>query len=378
MKIGIITINQVNNYGAELQAVATQKALEKCGYEAEIINYLFYKSAGHIRDKYSRPTFHSSQINRLKETIFPILGWIENLLHHSDSEKRKSNFNDFHKKHTKFSKEYRSYGELLNDVPVYDAYLTGSDQVWNPGIYSSLDPYFLDFAPNGKKRISYAASFGVNELPIETRDYYSIHLNKYNKIGVRENDAVRIVKEVSGCDAQLVLDPTLLLAREEWLQMAEPVDNLKGKKYVLIYELTPCPHIKTVATHIAKETGALVVRVCKSSSKKDKDDVINISTAGPAEFLWLISHAIMIVTNSFHGTAFAINFNKDFYTVLPARKSNNSRQQSLLNLLNLTDRVLKEGEAFPKFSSIDYGEANLILAKQKNKSFKFLIDAINE
>lgn len=378
MKIGIITINQVNNYGAELQAVATQKALEKYGYEAEIINYLFYKSTGHIRDKYSRPTFTSSPINRLKETIFPILEWFERLLHHSDSEKRKRNFNDFHKKHTKFSKKYRSYGELLSDVPVYDAYLTGSDQVWNPGIYSSLDPYFLEFAPKGKKRISYAASFGVNKLPAGTIDYFSRHLKSYNRIGVRESDAVHIVKEVAGRDAQLVLDPTLLLDSNDWLHMAQPVSTLEGQKFVLIYELTPCPFIKVVAKNVARELDASMVRVCKRISKVDKDDVINITTAGPAQFLWLISHAAAIVTNSFHGTAFAINFNKDFYTVLPARKSNNSRQQSLLSLLCLTDRILKEGEDIPKFASIDYSEANLILAQQKNKSITFLIDAINE
>lgn len=378
MKIGIITILKVNNYGAELQAYATQAILKMLGYEAEIIDYLFYKNSAHKRTNMEKPVFPFPFAVKVKEWLYPKLMAIRAIQYRKAQRERVRRFELFHQENTSMSVTYRSMDELYAAHVDYDIYMTGSDQVWNPGIYSSLNPYFLTFAPQGAKRISYAASFGVSCLPEDAKEYYRQKLQAYRAIGVREKDAVEIVKEVSGRKAEWVLDPTLLLGRQEWMEVARvyPVEG----NYILIYELTPCPYIRQLAGHFHKEKGWRIVRVCKSASPEDKDgEVLNVVDAGPAEFLSLIAHAALVITNSFHGTAFSVNFQRDFYTILPRRKQNNSRQRSLLELLGLMDRLLVEGAPWPVISEVnmDYAHVNKRLEEERNKSILFLKSAID-
>lgn len=379
-KVGIITIARVNNYGAELQAYATQEALRKQGYDAEIIDYLFYKNKGHKRTKASRPTFKMPLKKHLAEWLYPKRARLKALLQRNKlMEVRAKNFEKFHQANTHFSKTYHSYDELLNAQQEYEAYIVGSDQVWNPGVYSSLDPYFLKFAPKGKRKLSYASSIGLSELPAHTHSYYHEALNGLDAISVREEQAVDLVKQVSGKDAQWVLDPTLLLNAEEWQKVAKMPQGMP-QKYILLYELTPCPYLKTLAKHIAEIKGCKVVRITKDANREEPDDeVINVMDAGPAEFLGLFHNAEFVVTNSFHGTAFSINFNRPFYVVTPARKKNNSRQQSILQLFGLTDRLLLEDtplsdeERLP----IQFEQVNAKLEEQRQLSMNYLTSNID-
>lgn len=378
MRIGIITILKVNNYGAELQAYATQAVLKRLGYDAEIIDYLFYKNKGHKPSRKSKPVFPFSLPAKAKEWLYPkYMAW-KSVFDKRTRRQREQRFEAFHKENTSMSLTYHSIDELYAAKMDYDVYLTGSDQVWNPGLYSSLDPYFLDFAPVGCKRIAYASSFGVSAIPEYAKEYYRKHLTGYAAIGVREKDAVDIVKEMTGRKAEWVLDPTLLLTRDEWLTVAKPYP-IQGD-YILIYELTPCPYVRQLAEHYHSTKGWQMVRICKSTNQEEKDgEIINITDAGPAEFLTLIANASLVITNSFHGTAFSINFNRDFYTVLPMRKRNNSRQQSLLRLFGLTERLLAEGSPIPDISSsaIDYKATNQRLSEERDKSVNFLKRAID-
>lgn len=380
-KIGIITIVRVNNYGAELQAYATQKVLRDLGYEAEIIDYLFYKHPRHIVTKGSKPLFKNSFKKKITEFLYPRISKYKILFQGNGIDlQRKQRFEAFHTENTCFSKEYRCIEDLNTAVLDYDAYIVGSDQVWNPGNYTSLDPYFLKFAPKGKRRISYASSFGVSSLPAETLDYYKQSLGELDFISVREENAVKIVKDVSGRDAQWVLDPTLLLDADSWRKVAKYPEGLP-QRYVLLYELTPCADLKRHALQIASDKGCKVVRITKDANRVESDDeVINIMDAGPAEFVGLFDKAEFVLTNSFHGTAFSINLNKDFYVVIPTRKENNSRQQSLLNLMNLGNRLLHEGANLPDSTAmtIDYSEANNILEMQRKQSINFLIRSFHE
>jgi hypothetical protein len=379
-KVGIITIFKVNNYGAELQAYATQKALQIMGYDAELINYPFYKNERHIRTTASRPVFPMTVKKKFEEWAYPKIAKFKLLIQHNkNDEKRKANFERFYINFARLSPEYRKIEELYNTDRLYDAYIVGSDQVWNPGIYSSLDPYFLKFAPRDKKRLSYASSFGVSSFPDYTREYYKEALTDLNAIGVREENAVQIVKDLSGRQAQWVLDPTLLLDASDWSSIAKKMEEIP-EKFVLLYELTPCPSLKEFALYIAKEKNAKVVRLTKDAAAVEMDgSVINVPVAGPSEFLWMFEHAAFVVTNSFHGTAFSINFNKDFYVVTPARKKNNSRQQSILKLFNLSERLINEGEPLPQKGlwNIDYNPVNKILEEEIKKSKLFLKNAID-
>jgi hypothetical protein len=377
-KIGIITILKVNNYGAELQAYATQKALQLMGYDAEIIDYLFYKNPRHKRTKMSAPTAKMSIKKRLQEFLFPIMANWKARHYRKAQEMRNAKFEQFHKDNTKLSVCYDTLDKLKAAKLDYDVLVSGSDQVWNPGIYSCLDPYLLRFGTEKMKRIAYASSFGVSSLPEDVKEYYKEALQAYSAISVREDKAVDIVKRVSGCNAQLVLDPTLLLNKDQWLEVAKPVENLPGEPFVLIYELSNIPYIKQVAKYISEQTGMPIVRICKNASVEDSEkDIINIIDAGPAEFLYLLNKAGYVVTNSFHGTAFSINFNKQFYTIIPKGKSNNSRQRSILKLMACEDRMLIEDSAMPEIKVCDTKKVSMILQNEREKSMNYLKTAID-
>ena len=377
MRIGIITILKVNNYGAELQAYATQAALRRLGYDAEIIDYLFYKNPGHIPTPKSAPLFKFPLKKRLAERLYPIIAKMRSSGNGDAAKRRAGRFASFHERNTSMSAIYRTIDDLYGAKLDYDVYLTGSDQVWNPGIYSSVDPYFLGFAPEGCRRVAYAASFGVSSIPEDAREYYGSRLRRYDAIGVREKGAVEMVRGLAGREAQWVLDPTLLLTRDQWTRVASPVGV--DQPYILIYELTPCPYIRRLAEHISASKGWKIVRVCKSAAIEDKDGKIdNITDAGPAEFIGLFAQAGYVVTNSFHGTAFALNFGRQFYTVLPLRKQNNSRQRSLLELFGLTSRLLVEGDELPDVArEVDYKAVDARLDSERAKSLKFLKSAID-
>lgn len=380
MKIGIITILKVNNYGAELQAYATQAVLKKLGYDAEIIDYLFYKHPKYKKTKASVPLFPFPITCRLKEWLYPKISAFKSLFNHAAFERREKRFDVFHKENTSLSPTYYSMDELYSANLNYDVYVTGSDQVWNPGIYSSIAPYFLTFAPKGKKRIAYASSFGVEHIPDYAISYYKEWLRAYDAIGVREKNALKLVEDIVNVKATLVLDPTLLLTKNDWGKVSKPIIPEIYGDYILLYELTPCSYILDLAYNLSKEKGLRIVRICKDAHKQDKDDnIINIIDAGPAEFLSLFSKASLIITNSFHGTAFSINFQKDFYTVLPLRKKNNSRQRSLLELFSLTERLIMEGSPLSDVSkmNIDYTYANQRLNEERNKSIHYLQQTID-
>lgn len=210
-KVGVITILKVNNYGAELQAYATQAVLKKLGWNAEIIDYLFYKNSDFKKTKMSKPLFPVGVVKKAKEYFYPLFARLKSCRASDAAHRRKKRFDLFHKQNTSLSRTYQTIDELYGAGLNYDVYMVGSDQVWNPGIYSSLKPYFLTFAPKGKKRISYASSFGVSEISAIAKPFYEKALKEFDAISVRERNAVGMVEHLTGKKAQWVLDPTLLL-----------------------------------------------------------------------------------------------------------------------------------------------------------------------
>lgn len=377
IKIGIITIVKTNNYGAELQALALQKKLCLMGFKAEIIDYLFYKNKGHKREKCSMPFYPYPIKKKIKEYILPLYETIKSIPYWRTQKNREKSFIEFHKKNTIFSPQcYHSYSELYKNPPIYDVYCVGSDQVWNPGCFTNLNPYFLSFAPEGKRRISYASSFGVKELPASAKKQYSRLLQGLDSISVREDAGVEIVKVVSGRNATKVVDPTLLLTKTEWKTIAK-YDKEPNGKYILLYVLKDSEYIKQTALTLRDKTGLQIVRICKGAFKQDKpsDDIIDIIDAAPDDFLGLIEKAEIVLTNSFHGTVFSILFERDFYTILKRNVENNSRQTSLLNALHI-DRIRYEDTEFVSGPDIDYRKCETAINSLKASSEQYLINAI--
>ena len=382
-KVGIITIVNVNNYGAELQAFATFRKLQLMGYNAEIINYLYYKDWRYIDSKMSR-SFNSMSIKGkiIYFAKYRVASFVLNKilpLICKDVKQRIANFNSFHQHNTRFSKLYKSMKDLYTDTPIYDVYMVGSDQVWNPNASSSIEPYFLTFAPHSALTVSYASSFGVSKIENNSiANRIKLGLSSIKTISVRESSGVNLVKELTGRTAQLVCDPTLLLNKSEWTMFMKPVSNMP-QRYVLIYQLSESDAIVKLATRIGKQEQIPVYRICKRAFKVKKDKgVVNILNAGPSEFLSLITNASFIITNSFHGTAFSINFDVPFYTVVSAKKKNNNRMESLLDYVGLGIRIVKDDVDITNLPIVGY-DVNATQLKLKSfrlESEKFLEDAL--
>ncbi len=379
-RVGIITILRVNNYGAELQAYATQRIMNLMGYDAEIIDYLYYRNREHIREHCSMPFYPYPLKNRIKEWVLRLLDTIEQYLRSDVNERRMTRFCEFHNQFNRFSTiKYQRYSELFANPPLYDAYCVGSDQVWNPRCYTNLYPYFLKFAPDESIKFSYASSFGVSSLPDLAKDRYLECLNNLTSISVRESQGRDIVKQITGKDAVLVADPTLLLDKQQWEKVEKHVSNIP-QRYVLVYELRKMDRVMETAIRVSEKLDCSIVRICKNtSSAKDIPGIVNIIDAGPSEFIYLFNHATFVVTNSFHGTAFSINFKKDFYCVLSKKATNNSRQIGLLNLCGMSDRIVYDNQPVDSIgvTNIDYTQASKALEEFKNKSIEYIRKAID-
>lgn len=382
-KIGIITILKCNNFGAELQAFATQRKLQLMGYDAEIIDLLYYKHPDFKKTKLAKPFVKLSLKTNITEFIkFSILNpIIYNVLplFSKKLKTRNRKFDDFHKQNTELSKTYYSIDELYNSNTDYNAYIVGSDQVWNPHTGMNLEPYFLTFAPAGKRKISYASSFGVTKIEKEYAQKYTELINNLEHISVRENAGVEIIKELTGRDAELVLDPTLLLNKEEWSHYAS---NLNPNKdgYVLIYEVHPSERIQQLAIEYGKRNNIPVYRVgVRGFGNWKTKGITNLTDIGPTDFIALFVNASYIFTNSFHGTAFSVNLQKQFYTVLSRNGKKNSRMTSLLKVLNLGNRIIyAEDEYCAEFVDYNTIESTNLLQIERDKSIEFLTKSINE
>ena len=378
-KIGIITIVHVNNYGAELQAFALQHKLNKLGYNAELINYLFYKNPKFKPTKKSQPFIQLSLKQRVKEFVYPYFKTVKSLPYLKQKKLRDNKFAEFHKLYTKQTNEINTIDKLYNTKFDYDIYVVGSDQVWNPNTNINIEPYFLTFAPKDKLKVSYASSFGVNSIPLIHQEKYASLLGNLDKIGTREKTGVEIVKSISSKEAKWVLDPTFILNKSEWSEFEVSTDI--KKPYLLMYVLTDSDYISNLANQIAKKHNLQIVRICKNAFVEDKsENVINIIDAGPREYLGLFAKASFVLTTSFHGTCFSVNFNIPFFTILKKNKTNNSRQIDLLADLGIKDRILfiEDKVSDDDLMSINFADVNVKLEKNRNNSLKFLTDSISE
>lgn len=379
MKIGIITIVRVNNYGAELQAYALQRQLALMGHDSEIIDYLHYKHPSFRYTRQARPMFEIGLKNKIKERFYPVLERLERVFSRQ-SQRRQERFALFHATHTRFSSAtYASIDALYASPPMYDAYVVGSDQVWNPRSNVSLAPYFLTFAPTGKKTLSYGSSFGVDRLSPAAQPVFADLLGHIQHLSVRESQGKALVHALTGREATHVLDPTLLLGATEWRRVAEP--SHAPRPYVLLYDLIPSQHAVALAKHWARALGDVAVtriggagRIGRASGIQEARDV------GPAEFVDLFDKAEAVVTNSFHGTAFAVNFRKPFLTVVPEKKTNTSRLHSFLHMVGLQDRMIGEEEALDGRAdlwTLDYAAPVALLEQHRQRSMDFLESSLS-
>ena len=373
MKVSVITLHTVNNYGSVMQTYATQKVFEKLGCDVEFVDY-WRKS--NTPDECAKRLLDSSTMKRLKPiwglnpfTIKLTVKLLKIFVTNKESQMRKF----IRERVTLSPTSYYSIDDLKDNPPEADIYVTGSDQVWNSIWNQGLDrAYFLDYAPVGKPKVSFSASIGRSELERdEMVEMYEL-LKQYDAISVREASAVQILRDM-GLEAKLILDPTLMLNREEWIEIEkEP----RGRKtpYLLIYQLHINPNIDLYADTLARAKGWEIVRIGLSRSDKKKIGTTCMNTSVP-EFLGLFSHAACVLTDSFHATAFSLNMGTDFISVLP--NSFGTRIESITELTGTKDRILSSYDDLSIADcEINKEQVKNILRQEREKGYAFLRNSI--
>lgn len=353
----IVTFHCVPNYGANLQAFALQKTLEKFSEDVQILNY---------RPKALTQVYKLLNTHSLKGFIFTLYNVLPTWL-------RYKKFKRFQNQYYKLSPSQFRY--LTKEFSIdCDYVFAGSDQIWNPRITGGYDRvYFGDFmAGKDCKKISYGASIGVSSLTKEENYQLKSLTKKLDYISVRENSARQIISALTHKPVEVVLDPTLLLNRKEWDCIK--VGNAHGK-YLLLYSISDHNETYEIANKVSKMTGLNILEVSaknfKPFSKKHHKIIRN---AGPSEFLGLISSAEFVVTDSFHGTVFSLIYEKPFYTI--PNKTKPSRMVELLSKLGLNNRLISDTNKFIYDPVIQYEKVNELLNIEKKKSIDFIKKAM--
>lgn len=354
-KVGILTYHNTTNYGAILQAYALQKKLIESGNDCDIIDY---------RCEAIEKNYKIIKINQSKN----IKQLIKSILANSNKKCLKEKFEKFKDENLKISKDNYNR-ENINEVnDKYDEFVVGSDQVWNLNLCGGDTTYMLDFVKEDKKKNSYAASFGYNEVPKKYVDTTKRMLNTFKNICVREEQGKKIIQDLIEKQADVTLDPTLLLNKKQWYSLIKNSDkNEKNEEFILLYIVSPNKEIINFTKRLAKKEKCKIIFI--NNSIKNVFGMKNIKTAGPEEFLKYIKDAKYVVTTSFHGVAFSINLEKQFFYGLSSENNNfNSRIENLINILGLQDRKIKN--EIDNYKKIDYKKVNNILEEQRISSIE--------
>lgn len=365
MKVAVITRHAITNYGSLLQAVATQRLVENLGYACEVIDYIREDETYQNQERTllkCKPAFNGSAMKRAMYLA----------LRQHASVKSGEKFETMRKKYLHLTRWYSKLSQLEQDKPQADVYMTGSDQVWGPvmdGTYDSA--YCLSFTADSDCRIAFAASFGRTKFTQETEAFYKKWLSRYEAIAVREDSAVQLLNSW-GLQAKQVIDPTLMLDSAYWGRLTTDIK----KKYILVYQIHNDKKLDRYAKAAAKRVGLPLVRVSASFHQCVRGGKFKFCP-DIGVFLSYIKNAQCLITDSFHGTAFALNFNTPFVEVLPGETS--TRNMSILRLTGLTDRILKdENNVDLAFKPIDFTHANEVLTEKRKESLSILNEMLGE
>jgi len=357
-RIGIVTFHRAVNYGAVLQAYALQKSVEKLGINCDIIDY---------RNKKLEESYHEHSLRKCRTPK----DFAKFFLRPKTKQPKYKKFQAFRETHLSLSAPCSTAEELSKLADGYDSFIVGSDQVWNYNITGFDSSYFLDFVEDQKKRNAYAASFGIDTIPLEYQEQYKNYLDGLNYIAVRERQGQKIIKDLTGRDVEIVLDPVLLLSEKEWSQIsANPIEMPKGD-YILSHHYSRTPTMNAFLERLSKKTGCKILSVFRGS--RDPMNAITADDPGPLEFIKLYKDARYVVTNSYHGAIFAIIFQKNFFLeMLPPPAKVNSRLRMLLDLFDLGSREIIDGENFHINEPIKYEKVLEILSQERERSINYL------
>lgn len=383
-KVGIVSCYFKHNYGSMLQAYATQKVLDNMEIPNETINIDENIDFANGKKKYyisqiTNIPFIKSKLGMVKlkfdKKINKNLG--------NNIQIRDNKYKEF-EKNFRLTKPYKTYKELNEQCANYSNVIVGSDQLWLP-VNVVADYYTLNWVPDNVNKVSYATSFGVSTVPEKYKDDYKKFLNRINCLSTREESGVKLAEQLSDNKATLVCDPTLLLNKEEWMDIQKEEPIIK-EKYILCYFLGKNIEHRKFAERLKEKTG------CKIVSLNHADEYVKYSDKfcdyapydiGPAEWINLIRNAEYVCTDSFHGTVFSLINNTKFFTFerynnKNSKVSTNSRIYSLLGIVDLKERILSGTENVDDVikMQINFDNVNEKLDKFRESSKEFLKNSI--
>ena len=362
-KVGIISIHYGVNFGSALQAIALSQYLKQ-NFEFECVDVINY-----IPKRFKR-------INRLKNISgYGAKYFMHGLIRMSRFEKTNKKYISYLKENTSVSKPIYSMEKAKTEFGDYDYLIAGSDQIWNSEYNQGIDEmYYLGFASRKSSKIAYAASCGKEEYSEEEWDRIRKLLEDFSAISLREKSSVTIMENHGIKKCEFVLDPTFLFDRVQWAIYEKEVSKCP-KDYLLIYFLdTTGEDIVKLAIRIAEVKGlhTVLIRPVYSKVKYDVDMVVSDMT--PDNYIWLFRHASFVVTNSFHGVSFSINMERQFVAL--KRDKYNSRLDSIMNAMGLTDRLVTIEHDGIIENNINYSEVNERKRKLLKSSKDFLQNAL--
>lgn len=385
MKVGISSQYYLsNNYGGNLQSYASFKAIEKCGYTAEQLSFpILTKRLTPLEEK--KDVFGLRQFIKDKEIAIKVFVYNMLILNrhckvYKMSKQRKKAVSIFNENRIPHSKTVYAEDNIVQSVKEYDCFVTGSDLVWNPNLYSPI--FTLEFVPDNIPKFSYAPSMGVTSLTEYEQEIYRDFLKGYQAVSVRESNAVPILENLSPVPVEWVLDPTLLLEQEDWNEIC--TEQMVKEPYVFCYFLGSNPISRHLAEEYAKKHGLKLVTIPYLLGKYRGCDYkfgdIQLSEVSPADFISLIRYADCVFTDSFHACVFSFLYQREFYAFRRdqwEKPGLGTRIISFLEMLECASRYCETDdqetmEYIESQSVIDYNSPFPAFERMKEKSWDYL------
>ena len=347
IKVGIMTLNTSNNYGAVLQAYALSCFLSKLGYEPFFVDYREERVSIF---RYLRNPLASLQklmsIESPTKALFSVMGKTMSKQQVQKELQLAEIFDSFRLDYFSVTDRQYSHKMLVDECPEAIAYICGSDAVWAADVYFKSPAYLLDFVPEKVKKISYAPSFGKGSLEPYQVGTFKKCLKTFDAVSVREQSGLEIIRSVAGSDAVRVLDPTFLL--EDYKEIID-ISTVPEEPYILVYRLSQKTDLSRRTRNLIAELGnGLGIKVVNIAPDSDEtlDCVFDDMIPTPGQFLGLIKSATYVLTNSFHGAVFSLLFEKNFVCVPrdDAMDKKNLRMVELLKLVGLSSRFCEKLE----------------------------------
>lgn len=384
-RIALAVNYDYHDYGGMLQAFATQQALQKLGVESEVINFDALK--GDIdKRKWKYFIRNITDLSIVKEKGKVIEKKLRTKLNSELKEQqaqRDAAFDSFCHDRFKVSRRYESWEDLSGACREFDAVMVGSDQLWLPSNVAG-DYYTLSFVPEGVRKIAYATSFGIGAIPQAMKKQYQAFLSKIEYLSARETSGQTIIKQCTGRDVPLVCDPTLLLETSDWDHVASSA-HVPAEDYVFCYFMGNNPEQRAFVRRLAKKEHLKIVALLHLDQYIPEDeDYVDYApyNVSPTEFVGLVKHAKYVCTDSFHGTVFSIIFSRKFFTFKRFNKraslSTNTRLTSLLERLNLTDRLYSGFESADNITTLnDYESIQTRVKEFRRESVDYVLNSFD-